>query len=62
MTGKEVILVLMRNGWNLDRITGSLHILSKPGWGSISVPLHGSKDLKNGTLHRILKDAGIKRK
>ncbi|WP_332461305.1 type II toxin-antitoxin system HicA family toxin, partial [Leptospira chreensis] len=29
MTGKELIKVLKKDGWELDRITGSHHILKK---------------------------------
>jgi predicted RNA binding protein YcfA (HicA-like mRNA interferase family) len=62
MTGRELIVVLIRNGWTLDRINSSHHVLIKPGQGNLSVPVHGSKDLKKGTIHGILKKAGLARR
>ena len=40
MTGKEMVKLLKRNGWELDRISGSHHILVK-GQKTLSVPVHG---------------------
>ena len=58
MKDKDLIKLLRKNGWKLDRINGSHHIFRKEGI-SISIPLHG-KDVPAGLLHRILKDAGLK--
>jgi predicted RNA binding protein YcfA (HicA-like mRNA interferase family) len=58
MTGKEVIKLLKKHGWTLDHIQGSHHIMLK-GAAKISVPVHGNADMKPGTLHSILKEAGI---
>ena len=56
MTGKEVIALLKENGWTLDRVKGSHHVMTKPG--RRSVPVHGSEDL--GPLaKRILREAGL---
>jgi predicted RNA binding protein YcfA (HicA-like mRNA interferase family) len=60
VTGKQVLDLLKAHGWSLDRIAGSHHIMVKEGYPIISVPVHGSKDLKPGTLHAILKAGGIK--
>jgi predicted RNA binding protein YcfA (HicA-like mRNA interferase family) len=47
------------NGWSLRRVTGSHHIYSKPGVCKvISIPVHGSKNLKPGLAVRIARDAG----
>jgi predicted RNA binding protein YcfA (HicA-like mRNA interferase family) len=52
--------VLERNGWELQRINGSHHIYSKPGEsGILSVPVHGNRDLKAGTLRALLNAAGL---
>ena len=59
MTGRDVLRLLKANGWELDRIRGSHHILMK-GSATISVPVHGSRDVPKGTLHAILKEAGIR--
>jgi len=58
--GRQIIDLLKKNGWALDRVAGSHHIMVKDGFPSMSVPVHGSKGLKPGTLHAILRDAGIK--
>jgi predicted RNA binding protein YcfA (HicA-like mRNA interferase family) len=57
MKGKELVKLLKRNGWKLDRIHGSHYIMEKEG-KIVSVPVH-SKDMPTGTLISILKKAGI---
>jgi len=59
MTGKELIKQLKQQGWTLDRINGSHHIMIK-GDKTLSVPVHGNKDLPKGTLNTLLKDGGLK--
>jgi predicted RNA binding protein YcfA (HicA-like mRNA interferase family) len=59
MSGKECVKLLKKHGWALDHIEGSHHIMKKSDI-RISVPVHGNVDLKPGTLHSILKKAGIK--
>jgi predicted RNA binding protein YcfA (HicA-like mRNA interferase family) len=59
MTGKEVLSLLKKNGWTLDRISGSHHIMIK-GIKTLSVPVHGNKDVPTGLLHKLLKEAGLK--
>ena len=59
MTGKEFLSLLKKNGWALDRINGSHHIMIK-GVKTLSVPVHGNKDVPTGLLHKLLKEAGLK--
>jgi predicted RNA binding protein YcfA (HicA-like mRNA interferase family) len=59
MTGKELIKKLNNVGWTLDRINGSHHIMIK-GKKTISVPVHGNKDLPKGLLNALLKEGGLK--
>lgn len=59
MNGKELIKLLQKQGWVLDRIQGSHHILVR-GDQTLTVPVHGNSDLKKGTLHSIMKIGGIK--
>lgn len=61
MTAKEVEKLLQDNGFVKDRTNGSHRIYVKDGFPPISVPYHGGKDLKTGTLNNILKTAKIKR-
>ena len=59
MTGKELVKRLKAAGWVGDRIEGSHHILVK-GTRTISVLVHGKKDLKKGTLEALRKQGGLK--
>ncbi|BBL34683.1 hypothetical protein Nstercoris_00925 [Nitrosomonas stercoris] len=61
MNGKEIITKLAMAGWRLYRINGSHHIMHKDGV-SVSVPVHGSKDLRIGTVLSIGKQTGVKLK
>jgi len=60
LTGKELGKLLENNGWLLARITGSHHVYVKMGRVErLSVPVHGSKQLKPGLQAFLLKTAGI---
>jgi len=41
MSGKELVKILEENGWILDRISGSHHILIKKDCRSIPIPVQG---------------------
>jgi predicted RNA binding protein YcfA (HicA-like mRNA interferase family) len=57
---KRMSRLLEARGWQLDRVKGSHHVYYHPGTGrSVIVPVHGNADLKPGTQHRIMRDAGI---
>ena len=58
MKDKELLGLLQKNGWQLDRIHGSHYILVKDNQ-TISLPIHG-KDMKKGLETAILKKAGLK--
>ena len=58
MTGKDLIRLLKDNGWVVDRIKGSHHIMRK-GSQTEAIPLHNT-DLKPGLLNSILKRTGLK--
>jgi len=58
MTGKEMVKLYLKNGWILDHITGSHHIMIKDTF-SVSIPVH-SKELKKGTEQKLLKLGGFK--
>lgn len=61
MTGKEVIAKLKAAGWQVDRIHGSHHILTKSGQ-AVPVPVHGARDLGAGLLAAIQRQTGVKLK
>jgi len=59
MSGKELVKLLMKEGWKLDRTEGSHHILMKKD-KTLSVPVHGKKDLGKGLLHALMKQGGLR--
>jgi len=59
-SGKELIRLLERHGWRVERIEGSHHIMTRPGREeTLSVPVHGNRSLKIGLIKGILKAAGV---
>jgi len=59
VSGKQLIKLLQEKGWLVDRIEGSHHILVKDS-ETLSVPVHGSKDLGKGLLHALMRQGGLK--
>ena len=58
LTGKEMLKLLKKHGWKVERKEGSHCQLFKNG-KRITVPVHSNNDLKKGLEQRILKDAGL---
>lgn len=60
LTEREILKLLKNNGWHIEE--GKKHHLAtnpnKPGI-KIPIPRH-RKDIPTGTLHNILKAAGLK--
>jgi predicted RNA binding protein YcfA (HicA-like mRNA interferase family) len=60
MTAKQLLLILKDDGWFEKEQKGShlqmVHTIKK---GKVTIPIH-SGDIKPGTLHSILKQAGLK--
>ena len=61
LTAKQVMKILKKNGWKLDRIESSHHIFRKEGvTRSVPVPVHKGKDSDLGFFAKeILKEANI---
>jgi predicted RNA binding protein YcfA (HicA-like mRNA interferase family) len=61
LTGRDVVRALQKAGFVVIRTSGSHHRLRHPGDpGRIAtVPVHAGKTLKRGTLHGIIKQAGL---
>jgi predicted RNA binding protein YcfA (HicA-like mRNA interferase family) len=56
----HLIKILENNGFIFKRSKGSHHIDNNSRSNkTLTVPLHGKRDLKKGTLLAILKQAGI---
>lgn len=58
MRDKELLKLLQQNGWKVDRVNGSHHIMIKDGKTEV-IPIHG-KDVPIGLLNKILKRTGLK--
>jgi predicted RNA binding protein YcfA (HicA-like mRNA interferase family) len=61
LTGHQIVRALQRGGFELVRVSGSHHMLRKPGQPlhKVSVPVHGSQNLPPGTVRSIIKQAGL---
>ncbi len=59
LTGKQLYKWALKNGWELERVTGSHHIVIKNN-KSVSIPVHSNKDLKKGLEHRLKKELKYK--
>jgi predicted RNA binding protein YcfA (HicA-like mRNA interferase family) len=58
VTGQEMVRFLQREGFQLLRVRGSHHFLSR-GELRTSVPVHGNRPLKIGTFRSILRDIDL---
>jgi predicted RNA binding protein YcfA (HicA-like mRNA interferase family) len=61
VNARQVIGALQRVGFVIERIAGSHHIMAHPGdpTRAVTVPFHGARDLKVGTLRSILRQARL---
>ena len=60
VSGKELCKIVQNKGWILRRVNGSHHIFEKTGLEiTLSIPVHGNKDLKIGTLKALMKQADL---
>ena len=61
VSGRRVLRALSNAGFVVDRIVGSHHVLAYPGdpTRTVTVPVHGNRDLKPGTLRGIIRQAGF---
>ncbi len=57
MKDKDLLKLLLKNGWKEVNINGSHHKVKKSNQ-SITIPVHG-KDMDKGLLQAILKQAGL---
>lgn len=61
MNGKDIIKKLKAHGWEILRQEGS-HVRMGKEAARTTVPLHGSRDVKAGTLANIERQTGVKLK
>jgi len=61
MNARQVIAALEADGWVRVKATGSHQQFKHPTKpGRVTVPMHGTKDLKRGTLASIERQSGLK--
>lgn len=59
ISGKEAVKAFERLGFSQVRTTGSHVIMKKEGRDPLlTVPVHGNRDLKTGTLHGLIRNSG----
>ncbi|HZP20442.1 MAG TPA: type II toxin-antitoxin system HicA family toxin [Bauldia sp.] len=61
LSGRLIVRALQRGGFELLRVSGSHHILARPGVSGarVVVPVHGSNDLPPGTVRSIIAQSGL---
>jgi predicted RNA binding protein YcfA (HicA-like mRNA interferase family) len=61
VNGRRVVQALQRGGFAVDRIVGSHYVLVMSGQSArtVTVPVHGGRDLKPCTLRAIIRQAGL---
>jgi predicted RNA binding protein YcfA (HicA-like mRNA interferase family) len=60
ISGKRMCKILRDRGWWHDHTTGSHFVYRHPDFSDpIAVPVHANRDLRTGTQHNIMKQAGL---
>lgn len=60
LSGRAVISALRRGGYTYSHTEGSHHYYRKPGATAlVTVPVHKGRDIPEGTLRSIIKQAGL---
>jgi len=57
LSGKEIVRALAKDGWKIQRVSGSHHVMRHPDGRGIKVPVHGNRPLPAGTLASICREA-----
>ena len=59
-SGRNVLRALLHADFELSHIRGSHHYLrSSSGGGLVVVPVHGNRDLPDGTMRSVLRQSGL---
>jgi predicted RNA binding protein YcfA (HicA-like mRNA interferase family) len=61
VSGRELIAVLGRKGFEVIRVKGSHHVLRHADGRMTVVPVHGREEIGPGLLSKILRDCDISR-
>ena len=61
LTGKDLIAVLRKAGFEVLRVKGSHHFLRHANGRSTVVPVHSGEDIGSGLFAKILRDCELSR-
>jgi predicted RNA binding protein YcfA (HicA-like mRNA interferase family) len=60
MKARDIIKLIEKDGWYWKRTSGSHQVYKHPTkTGTVVVAQHGSKDIPEGTVKSILRQAGL---
>lgn len=59
VTGKELVAVLQRLGFEVLRIKGSHHFMRHPDGRTTVVPVHAGEEIGPGLMSKILRDTKL---
>ena len=59
MSSSELVKLIKKAGWELNRVNGSHHVFTHPERSGIVVVPHPKKDLGKDLVRAILQQAGI---
>lgn len=61
ITGRELIAILRRHGFEIDRQSGSHVIMIHSDGRRVTVPVHAGRTLGKGLLRSVMTDARLSR-
>ncbi len=59
LSGKDMIKVLIKSGFEISRVNGSHHMLRNKEGRTTVVPVHGNEVLGRGLIRKILNDTNL---
>jgi predicted RNA binding protein YcfA (HicA-like mRNA interferase family) len=59
LSGKDIVKALTREGWIVQRVSGSHHVMRHPNGQHVSIPVHANRPLPAGTLASICRTVGL---
>jgi len=51
LSGKDIVKALGKDGWELERVTGSHHVMRHADGRHVSIPVHGAGRCRPGRSH-----------
>lgn len=61
LSGKEILKEAIKIGWVEVRNNGTSHHIVEKNGESVSIPVHGNKDLHKGLEQKLVKQLGLKK-